>query len=83
MSGDLPELAAWSSFDVIVGSAAGYAALALSSFAADLSSRSRLFGVGATAVVLLFVGIHNTWDNVAYHVLVSRRETDTQRKSRQ
>jgi len=31
-----------------------------------------LFGVGAGALLLLFVGIHNSWDAIAYHVLVSR-----------
>jgi hypothetical protein len=62
--------------------AAAYAALALSSFAPGLPLRSRLFGVGAVAVVLLFVSIHNAWDNVAYHVLVSRRENDAGRHAR-
>jgi hypothetical protein len=39
----MPELAAWESFGVIVGSA---------------------------ALLLLFIGIHNAWDAVIYHVLV-------------
>jgi hypothetical protein len=25
-----------------------------------------LFGVGAAMVLLLFIGIHNAWDNVTY-----------------
>jgi hypothetical protein len=33
--------------------------------------REALFGVGAAALLLLFDGIHNAWDNVAYHVLVN------------
>jgi hypothetical protein len=53
--------------------AVAYAALALSSFAASLPLRLRLFGVGGAALLLLFLGIHNAWDNVAYHVLVSQR----------
>jgi hypothetical protein len=26
-----------------------------------------------TALLLLFIGIHNAWDAVSYHVFVSRR----------
>jgi hypothetical protein len=32
-----------------------------------------LFGVGAAALLLLYDGIHNSWDSVAYHVFVIRR----------
>lgn len=28
-------------------------------------------GVGGGVLLLLFIGIHNAWDNVAYHVLVN------------
>lgn len=31
-----------------------------------------LYGVGASALLLLFVGIHNAWDAVAYQVYVVR-----------
>ena len=31
-------------------------------------ARAGLFGVGATALLLLFIGIHNAWDTVTYHV---------------
>jgi hypothetical protein len=48
-----------------------YALLALSSFWASGDEREALFGVGAAALLLLFDGIHNAWDNVAYHVLVN------------
>jgi hypothetical protein len=37
--------------------------------------------VGATALVLLFIGIHNAWDIATYHVFVrrdERREADRQ-----
>ena len=54
---------------------AAYAMLALSAFAA-LSHTRRLFGVGAAALLLLFIGIHNAWDAVAYHVFVNTREKD-------
>lgn len=35
-----------------------------------------LFGVGGAVLVLLFTGIHNAWDAVAYHVLVSRPKAE-------
>jgi hypothetical protein len=47
-----------------------YAVLAASSFAATAHTRESLFCVGAAALMLLFDGIHNSWDNVSYHVLV-------------
>jgi hypothetical protein len=49
-----------------------YATLALSGVAAPSHEREALFGVGAAALLLLFVGIHNAWDSTAYHVLVRR-----------
>jgi hypothetical protein len=51
---------------------AAYAILAASAFAASSNSRAALFGVGAAALLLLFVGIHNAWDSVAYHVFSQR-----------
>ena len=59
-------------FHALLPSAA-YATLALSGFAARSHEREALFGVGAAALLLLFVGIHNAWDSTAYHVLVKRR----------
>jgi ABC-type transport system involved in multi-copper enzyme maturation permease subunit len=49
---------------------AAYAILALSSFWTSSYTRESLFGVGAATLLLLFSGIHNAWDSVAYHVLV-------------
>ena len=46
----------------------GYGILGLSAFASALQTRRALFGVGIAALVLLFIGIHNTWDTLAYHV---------------
>ena len=54
-----------------------YAALAVSAIAARARLREALFGVGAAALLLLFVGIHNAWDAVAYHVLANRPTTKT------
>jgi hypothetical protein len=51
-----------------------YATLALSAFAAASHTREALFAVGGMTLVLLFVGIHNAWDAVAYHVLVRRQD---------
>lgn len=55
-----------------------YAGLAGSAGAAYTHPRPALFVVGAAALLLLFIGIHNAWDTVTYQVFVRRRE---QRKS--
>jgi len=60
-----------------------YAILALSSFAAPSHTREALFGVGAAALLLLFIGIHNAWDGVSYHVLVTRTQTDPEGSRKQ
>jgi hypothetical protein len=48
-----------------------YATLAASCFAAGSHTRESLFAVGGATLLLLFDGIHNSWDNVSYHVLVN------------
>src|ERR1700722_5120370 len=58
---------------------AAYAVLALSSFAARSRPREALFGVGGATLLLLFIGIHNAWDNVAYLVLVNIANADEKR----
>ncbi len=55
---------------------AAYAMLALSAFAASSHTREALFGVGAAALLLLFIGIHNAWDSIAYHVFVNKQDTE-------
>ena len=52
---------------------AAYAMLAGSAFAARPSARTALFLVGAAALLLLFVGIHNAWDTVMHLVFVETR----------
>jgi hypothetical protein len=52
---------------------AAYAMLAGSAFAARSHARTALFIVGAAALLLLFVGIHNAWDTVTHLVFVRRR----------
>jgi hypothetical protein len=52
---------------------AAHAALVVSACAARSHARGSLFGVAAAALLLLFIGIHNAWDAVTYHVFVARR----------
>ena len=49
---------------------AAYALLAISALAVLWYERGSLFCVGASALLLLFIGIHNAWDTVTYHVYV-------------
>jgi hypothetical protein len=49
-----------------------YVMLALTPFTAPTHTHESLFGVGAAALLFLFIGIHNAWDSVAYHVFVNR-----------
>lgn len=50
-----------------------YGLLTLSSLAAITHTREAMFGVGGATLLLLFIGIHNAWDSVAYQVFVVRR----------
>lgn len=52
---------------------AAYVILTGSSFAARPYTRLALFAVGAAALMLLFVGIHNAWDTVTHIVFVQTR----------
>ncbi|MFL5246089.1 MAG: hypothetical protein ACJ8FY_28800 [Gemmataceae bacterium] len=71
-----PEFEDW--FCHLVLPLAAYATLALSAIAASPYTREALFGVGAATLVLLFLGIHNTWDSVTYHVFVNKPDTKTE-----
>jgi len=67
-------------FSVVLPLAA-YAILLLAALAAYARVDGSFFGVGASALVILFTGIHNAWDAVAYHVLAKARgETATERR---
>lgn len=57
-----------------------YAMLAFSSFLAPSHTRAALFWVGAAALLLLFIGIHNAWDGVSYHVFVAMRKAHTEQR---
>ena len=56
-----------------------YALLVLSAVAAPSRTREALFGVGAAALLLLFIGIHNAWDAVVYHVFVGTKDGNVNR----
>ncbi len=67
-----PVLVDWL-FNVLLPLAA-YARLVGSAFVAHSHVRPALFVVGAAALLLLFVGIHNAWDAIMYFVFVKKRE---------
>ena len=51
-----------------------YGILVASAIAASSHPRPALFLVGTAALLLLFIGIHNAWDVIRYHVFVKRQE---------
>lgn len=61
-----PEFEDWL-FHVVLPLVA-YATLCGSAVAAGSHLEEALFAVGAAALALLFIGIHNAWDAVTYHV---------------
>jgi hypothetical protein len=69
-SGYKPDLEDWASS--VMAPALGYAAIAGSAFVAVSYENDALFALGAAVLVLLFSGIHNAWDSIAYHVFVKR-----------
>jgi hypothetical protein len=50
-----------------------YALLLVSAFDAGRHDEEALMAVAAATLLQLFIGIHNSWDAVAYHVLVRIR----------
>lgn len=71
-----PEFEDWL-FHVLLPFAA-YGMLAVSAYAGHSHAREALFAAGAAALLLLFVGIHNAWDAVTYHVFVQRRQQESE-----
>ena len=63
----------------VVLPAATHALLVSGAFAAGEHIVAAQFAVAASALLLLFIGIHNAWDAVSYHVFVNlsgaRRES--------
>lgn len=75
-----PQLEDWLSHFLLPFGA--YAALAASAFEVRSRPHSAMFVVAAAALVLLFVGIHNAWDAVTYHVFMTtpkKREPESPR----
>jgi hypothetical protein len=66
-----PEFEDWMFHAVLPFTA--YLALAISAFVALFRLHEALFVVGATALGLLFIGIHNVWDAVTYHIFSRKR----------
>lgn len=52
----------------------GYAALCAAALVAKAHERAALFQVAAVALMLLFIGIHDAWDNATYLVYYKRGE---------
>jgi hypothetical protein len=61
-----------------------YALLALCALAASSYPSQALFAVGAATLLLLFIGIHNAWDAIAWHVFVrlGKERSNEQRDER-
>jgi L-asparagine transporter-like permease len=53
---------------------ASYGMLAVSAFMANAQERRSLFLVGAAALLLMFIGIHNAWDAVTWHVFTKPKQ---------
>ena len=51
------------------------AVLVLAAFAAPAHEREASFAVGAATLLLLFIGIHNSWDTIVYQVFVRIPQT--------
>ncbi len=67
----LPDVEDWA-FHVLLPSLA-YAMLAAAAFAAAWYPHEAMFAVGGATLLLLFIGIHNAWDAIAYHVFVAMK----------
>jgi hypothetical protein len=73
-----PEFEDWS-FHLLLPFAA-YVTLAGSGFAARAHERGATFGVAAAVLLLLFVGIHNAWDAVTYHIFSGKHGQDERKQ---
>lgn len=67
-----PELEDWLFHSLLPFAA--YLILGASAFVARYFLRAALFAVAGAALLLLFIGIHNAWDAVTYHVFVQRQK---------
>jgi hypothetical protein len=53
-----------------------YGILSVAGFAVRIHVRGALFAVAGAVMLLLFIGIHNSWDAVTYHVFVQRKKKE-------
>jgi hypothetical protein len=53
---------------------AAYATLAASALVERASARAALLAAGTAALSLLFIGIHNAWDAVTYHIFIRSKQ---------
>jgi hypothetical protein len=51
---------------------AAYVTLIVSTFVAPSHPGKAFFAIGAAALLLLFIGIHNAWDAVMYHLFTKK-----------
>jgi hypothetical protein len=56
---------------------AAYAGLAGSAYVIRFRAAAGMFAVGAAALLLLFIGIHNAWDAVTYHIFSATRRAES------
>jgi hypothetical protein len=55
-----------------------YTAFVVAAFLLPVNPIPTLFGVGAATVLLLFIGIHNSWDTVTYTIENSEPDNGSQ-----
>jgi len=60
---------------------AGYATLGGSAVAILWHPAEALFGIAFSALLFLFIGIHNSWDAVSYHVFSAGTQQSTNQSS--
>lgn len=58
-----------------------YATIAAAALLCRLNAGEALFIVGGAVLLLLFVGIHNAWDAVTYHVFTKRVQEKVEQKA--
>ncbi len=75
-----PEFEDWL-FHVLLPFAA-YTVVTASACVARSYARPALFSIAAAVLLLLFIGIHNAWDAVTYHIFVMRREDQQAQQAR-
>jgi len=55
---------------------AAYLTMGASVFTAHVTAGEALFITGAAVLLMLFIGIHNAWDAVTYHIFSKKHGHD-------